>query len=131
MGLYNDTDGTVDLISGGYFQGSSAAFRNYNPNGIQSVTGGFFDCPYMDSANHTFCDATTIGSVFYNYAPLSVTGGTWYNVGTKINSKIPDGYELVQGDVCTMTSGKAYVDGLWVEDESGQTYYYYTVQPAD
>ena len=135
-GLYNGSNAVVKLISGGYFQGSSTAFRSYNPNGIESVTGGFFDCPYMDSTGRTFCDAGTIDEVFYNYAPLSVTGGTWYNVGNKINSKIPDGYELVQGDVCTMTSGKSYVrydaetqtPAHWVDDENGATYYYYTVK---
>ena len=135
-GLYNTGSGVVDLISGGYFQGSSVAFRSYNKEGIKSVTGGFFDCPYMDANNRTFCDSTTIDEVFYNNAPLSVTGGTWYNVGTKINSKIPEGYVLTKGDVCEMTSGKKYVKynaetgeaAHWVEDSEGTTYYYYTVE---
>ena len=127
-GLYNGTYAVVKLISGGYFQGSSVAFRNYNKNGIESVTGGFFDCPYMDENGKTFCDNTTIGNVFYNNAPLSVTGGTWYNVGTKINSKLGEGYTLVQGDVCEMTSYKTYTsDRLWEDSESGNVYYYYTV----
>ena len=128
VGLYNSTDAVVKLISGGYFQGSSVAFRNYNKNGIESVTGGFFDCPYMDENGKTFCDNTTIGNVFYNNAPLSVTGGTWYNVGTKINSKLGEGYTLVQGDVCEMTSYKTYTsDRLWEDSESGNVYYYYWV----
>ncbi len=139
MGLYNCTNATVDLISGGYFQGSSVAFRNYNSNGIKSVTGGFFDCPYMDSNNRTFCDASTIGNAFYNYAPLSVSGGTWYNIGNKINNKLADNYKLVRGDVCSMTSNKSYVrydsatqvPAHWVDDESGTTYYYYIVQQAN
>ena len=127
-GLYNGTYAVVKLISGGYFQGSSVAFRNYNKNGIESVTGGFFDCPYMDENGKTFCDNTTIGNVFYNNAPLSVTGGTWYNVGTKINSKLGEGYTLVQGDVCEMTSYKTYTsDRLWEDSESGNVYYYYWV----
>lgn len=135
-GLYNGSNAVVKLISGGYFQGSSVAFRNYNKNGIERVTGGFFDCPYMDENGRTFCDSTTIDEVFYNNAPLKVTGGTWYNVGSKINSKIPEGYELVQGDECEMTSRKAYVrydadtniPAHWVDDPDGTVYYYWTVE---
>ena len=135
-GLYNGSNAVVKLISGGYFQGSSVAFRNYNKNGIECVTGGFFDCPYMDGNDRTFCDSTTIDEVFYNNAPLEVTGGTWYNVGSKINSKIPEGYELVQGDECEMTSRKAYVrydadtnaPAHWVYDPDGTVYYYWTVE---
>ena len=135
-GLYNGSNAVVKLISGGYFQGSSVAFRNYNKNGIERVTGGFFDCPYMDKNDRTFCDSTTIDEVFYNNAPLEVTGGKWYNVGSKINSKIPEGYELVQGGECEMTSRKAYVrydadtntPAHWVGDPDGTVYYYWTVE---
>ena len=135
MGLYNSTYATVDLISGGYFQGSSASFRNYNKKGIKSVTGGFFDCPYMDENNRTFCDGGTITTLYYNYAPLSITGGTWYNAGTKLNSKLGEGCSMSQAEVCEMTSGKSYVrydastqtSAHWVEDENGTTYYYYNV----
>ena len=135
-GLYNGSNAVVKLISGGHFQGSSVAFRSYNSNGIERVTGGFFDCPYMDENGRTFCDSTTIDEVFYNYAPLEVTGGTWYNVGSKINSKIPEGYQLVQGDKCEMTSGKKYIrydsetqtPAHWVEDVNGSVYYYSTVE---
>ena len=137
-GLYNGSLAVVKLISGGHFQGSSVAFRSYNSNGILSVTGGFFDSPYMDANGRTFCDAGTIGNVFYNSAPLSVSGGTWYNVGTKINSKLADGYELVKGDICEMTSYKNYVrydsetkkPAHWIDDENGAVYYYYTVEKA-
>ena len=135
MGLYNSTYATVDLISGGYFQGSSASFRNYNKEGIKSVTGGFFDCPYMDENNRTFCDGGTITTLYYNYAPLSITGGTWYNAGTKLNSKLGEGCSMSQAEVCEMTSGKSYVrydastqtPAHWVDDENGTTYYYYNV----
>ncbi len=131
-GLYNDTYAVVKLISGGRFQGSSVAFRDYNKDGgIKSVTGGFFDCPYMDANGKTFCDNTTIDEVFYNTAPVSVTGGTWYNVGTKINNSLADGYTVNQGDVCAMTSHKRYDSTRhWVDDESGTVYYYYTVGTA-
>lgn len=128
-GLYNCSTAIVNLISGGRFQGSSVAFRDYNKDGgIKSVTGGFFDCPYMDANGKTFCDNTTIDEVFYNTAPVSVTGGTWYNVGTKINNSLADGYTVNQGGVCAMTSYKRY-DSIrhWVDDESGTVYYYYTV----
>ena len=128
VGLYNSTDGVVKLISGGYFQGSSVSFRNYNKNGIESVTGGFFDCPYMDANGKTFCDAGTISNLYYNYKPLSVTGGTFYNLGTQFNNVLGENYIAVQGDLCKMTSYKSYTeDRLWVDNEEGKAYYYYNV----
>ena len=128
FGLYNSSDGVVKLISGGYFQGSSASFRNYNKNGIESVTGGFFDCPYMDANGKTFCDAGTISNLYYNYKPLSVTGGTFYNLGTQFNNVLGENYIAVQGDLCEMTSYKSYTeDRLWVDNEEGKAYYYYNV----
>ena len=128
VGLYNSTDGVVKLISGGYFQGSLVSFRNYNKNGIESVTGGFFDCPYMDANGKTFCDAGTISNLYYNYKPLSVTGGTFYNLGTQFNSVLGENYIAVQGDLCEMTSYKSYTeDRLWVDNEEGKAYYYYNV----
>ena len=85
----------------------------------------------MDANGKTFCDNTTIDEVFYNTAPVSVTGGTWYNVGTKINNSLADGYTVNLGDVCKMTSYKRYDSTRhWVDDESGTVYYYYTVGTA-
>ena len=127
-GLYISSKGVVKEISGGYFQGSQVAFRSYNKNGIELISGGFFDSPYMDANGRTFCDSTTIGNLFYNNAPLKITGGTFYNAGSKLNSSLESGYTLVQGDVCKMTSYKEYTaDRVWVDNDEGAVYYYYTV----
>ena len=134
FGLYNYTTSTVKLISGGTFQGSSTALRNYGT--IESVTGGRFECPYMDGNNKTFCDNTTVGNVYYNNAPLSVTGGVWYN-GQAKGPRLADGYRWEQGEICTMTSGKRYIrydeetktPAHWEDDPAGANYYYFTVVP--
>ena len=134
FGLYNSSVSTVKLISGGTFQGSSVAIRNYGT--IESVTGGRFECPYMDDNAHTFCDFSTVGNVYYNHAPLSVTGGTWYN-GQAKGPKLSDGYRWEQGEICTMTSGKRFVKynsetqtrAHWVDDPAGAVYSYFTVVP--
>ena len=60
FGLYISSSGVVKEISGGYFAGTLTAFRNYNQNGIELVSGGFFDCPYMDANNVTFTDTLYI-----------------------------------------------------------------------
>ena len=131
FGLYNGTNSVVELISGGTFQGNSAAFRNYNANGILSVTDGRFEHPYVYEGGKIFGDSNTYKALFYNNAPLSVTGGTWFGgkEWSSILAKIPSTHQAVQGEVCTAVSQKKYSSGYLVEDPNGPVFYYYTVQP--
>lgn len=135
VGLYVASNGLVKEISGGYFSGASVAFRSYNPNGIELISGGFFDSPYMDENGVTYGDKTTIGNLYYNHDPLRVTGGTFYNVGTKLDQKLAEGYTMIKGEICEMTSYKTYIpynsetqtSAHWEDDPEGKVYYYYTV----
>ena len=124
FGLYIGSDASVNTISGGEFQGTSASFRNYGT--IESVTGGKFMNPLIDDKKTTFSDINEL-VVFYNNAPKSVTGGVWFNQGTgKITPA--DGYEFSQ------TIESVSYEGVTCHvkptvTHSG-TYYFYEVKAA-
>ena len=135
--LYNGSTGVVKLISDGYFQGGGSAFINYNQNGILSVTGGFFDCPYIDETGASACGSdATLKNLYNQNAPISITGGTWFNAlglyssaTSALKGALDSGYAFVQGDCCEMVSFKTYnSEGrIWEYSESGPVYYYYNV----
>lgn len=89
----------------------------------------------MDENGVTYGDKTTIGNLYYNHDPLRVTGGTFYNVGTKLDQKLAEGYTMIKGEICEMTSYKTYIpynsetqtSAHWEDDPEGKVYYYYTV----
>lgn len=101
----------------------------FNANGILSITGGRFEHPYVYAGGRIFGDSNTYKTLFYNHAPLSVTGGTWFagNQWNSILAKIPSTHETVQGEECAAVSRKSYSQGILVENPSGTALYYYTV----
>ena len=127
-GLLNE--GTIDLISAGYFQGAKYAVKN--SGAIKSITGGTFDSPYIDESG--YCNVTSVNGldeVWFGNAPTSISGGTWYCLDTNATLKpaIGSTFTYSKGDLCQMTSEKIYSNGKWVSSEQGAEYYYYTVTP--
>lgn len=133
-GLINLQGGVVNSITGGVFQGFTAI---NNEGTISSITGGRFECPYIDANGKAMFSDGNISFVYSGTGTVTIQGGTWYNGGGKANAlglapdyalSLPEGYAWQQSDeICEMTSGKIKQGDVWQNSAAGETYYYYTV----
>lgn len=133
-GLINLQDGVVDSITGGVFQGFTAI---NNTGTINSITGGRFECPYIDTNGKAMFSDGNISFVYSGTGTVTIQGGTWYNGGGKANAlglapdyalPLPEGYIWQKSnEICEMTSGKIKQGGVWQNSAAGEIYYYYTV----